>query len=131
MAAFGSEDFISFDFGDADSPAANEVENISAINGKDHRQAADDASRSRSRPSSSKGDSSRRTSPPLSRNTGTDTPQSFASTSSKGKKRKFDDDDDEEFGSSMTKKERERAAARRTPWSTNVNWNTARNAAQQ
>ncbi|CAO1613525.1 unnamed protein product [Sympodiomycopsis kandeliae] len=128
MGDFGSEDFISFDF-EGDAGPSTEVENIAPGESSPRSKKSSKGRTAKDgKPSSS---SQRRQSPVAA--SGTDTPQSFVSTSSKGKKRKFDDEDDEQdgFSSGRTKKERERAAARGTPWSVDVNWNTARNAAQQ
>ncbi|CAO1635717.1 unnamed protein product [Parajaminaea phylloscopi] len=104
---FGAEDFISFDFGgDVDD---------TQLSGAD----AGPSSKPYDPAKAGQGDHAAST--------------SMASVDSRGKKRKFRRDLPEEDGTSdgMTKKERERAAARGTPWTADVNWDTARNAAQQ
>lgn len=137
MASFGAEDFIGFDFADdAGGAQSQQVENLANTTSA-HAGPSKLAPPSRKSKKASKTDGSASLSDRISSQpvppTATDTPKSTTSTGSKGKKRKYDDEDDEGdvFDASMTKRERERAAARGTPWSVNVNWDTARNAAQQ
>lgn len=113
---FDGDDFISFQFDDEQN--------------QDHSRATT-AEAGPSRPTSRRASPDRHGS-----RSGTNTPasssrlpapQSATSTGSRGKKRKLDDDERD----TMTKKERERAAARGTPWSDDVAWDTANNAVHQ
>lgn len=104
-AGFGADDFISFDFGADD--AADDSQVAAAEAGP---STSTSSSRRPSRPSSP--------------------PGGGGGSGSAGKKRKYYDEA-ATLDDGMTKKERERAAARGTPWSIDVKWDSARNAAQQ
>lgn len=105
---FGAEDFISFDFvGDAN------VSEDAIVTGDESRAAVHGT---KGNDGDAVGSSSSNRQP----------------NNQKGKKRKFAQEFSADAANDgMTKKERERAAARGTPWTVDVNWETAKNAAQQ
>lgn len=116
-----ADDFIGFDFGDEEGagseqeaeagPSSRPASPMSARGGRHQAKGIDNAA------SGSK--SSRRTW------------ESADASSTKGKKRKIDGDGEPGDGDTRSKKDQQRAAARGTPWSIDVDWKTARNAAQQ
>lgn len=108
---FGAEDFVGFDLGGGDDLAGGSGSGaISAEAGPSTTSSSAAPSRRQSRHTS---------------------PSTSGGGGGGGRKRKYGDEATMPPDDGMTKKERERAAARGTPWSIDVNWSTARNAAQQ